>query len=123
MPRLLILLVFCPAWFMAQDAALAAKYRVLEAELSSLEPERPSDRAGVANTMLTFYQRHVSALISAECLYTLSCSRYSRAAIRRHGLVHGMLMSADRVMRCASFCGRDIPEFRKNEEGFAVDNP
>jgi putative membrane protein insertion efficiency factor len=101
----------------------AVKHSQLEAELNALEPERPSNKKGLANAMLTFYQRHISSLISADCLYSLSCSRYSRKAIRMHGFTKGVLLTADRLSRCAAFCGRDIPAYLKNDEGLAEDNP
>ena len=124
-PLLLLLFVLiCSEKYMAQAGrVVSAKHSLLEQELIRIEPEKPSNRRGLANALLTFYQRHISALISAECLYTLSCSRFSRKAIHTHGLVKGVLLTADRLSRCAGFCGKDIPDYKINEEGLAEDNP
>ena len=73
--------------------------------------------------MLNVYQKHISILISADCLYTLSCSRYSREVVNKHGLILGVLLSADRLSRCAFFCSKDIPQYKINNDGFAEDNP
>ena len=52
------------------------------------------------NGALTGYQKVISPQISAECLYELSCSRFSRAAIQEFGIFKGIALSADRNSRC-----------------------
>ncbi len=47
------------------------------------------------------------------CPFTPSCSAYGLAAIRRHGLLHGLLMTSDRLQRChpaAAFAGYELVE-------------
>lgn len=55
-----------------------------------------------------FYQRVISRQFSAECLYDVSCSRFSVQHIHRHGIVKGVFLSADRVTRCNRLAAKDI---------------
>jgi putative component of membrane protein insertase Oxa1/YidC/SpoIIIJ protein YidD len=46
------------------------------------------------------YQKTISQQIAAECEYTPSCSEFSKKLIQRFGLIKGIFLSADRLMRC-----------------------
>ena len=80
-------------------------------------------KKGLGNALLTVYQKHISILISADCLYSLSCSRYSREAINKYGIIKGVLLTADRLNRCSFASSKDIPQSKFNEDGLAEDNP
>lgn len=49
-----------------------------------------------------FYQNHGRQLLQdkVRCRYTPTCSEYSVAAVTRHGLVPGLLLTARRVTSC-----------------------
>jgi uncharacterized protein len=57
---------------------------------------------------LYFYQNVLSKHISADCLYSPSCSEFSKQAIREDGLIKGLLLSIDRVNRCNRIAGQDL---------------
>ena len=80
-------------------------------------------KKGIGNALLTFYQKRISALISADCIYQLSCSKFAREAVNKKGLFAGVLLSADRLSRCSYLCSKDIPEFKFNQDGLAEDHP
>ncbi|MCB1020663.1 MAG: membrane protein insertion efficiency factor YidD [Bryobacterales bacterium] len=48
------------------------------------------------------YQTYASPLTSScvRCRFTPSCSRYSATAVRKHGLLEGLWMTAERISRC-----------------------
>ncbi len=52
--------------------------------------------------MVKAYQSHISpyAASCVRCRYSPSCSRYSAAAVRRHGLLEGLELTAARLWRC-----------------------
>ena len=77
----------------------------------------------VMNGTLTFYQKVISPQFSANCLYELSCSRFSREAIRMYGPLKGVALSADRLARCNRISGTTINPFRVNEQGKVIDSP
>jgi len=76
---------------------------------------------GVGSLLLTFYQRFISSQLMGECIYTLSCSRYSRMSLNKHGLFKGILMTGDRLTRCSG-CS-DYPSYKFNENGQIEDLP
>jgi putative component of membrane protein insertase Oxa1/YidC/SpoIIIJ protein YidD len=78
---------------------------------------------GISGFFLSVYQEYISVLISADCIYSLSCSRYSKQSISQHGVLKGVLATGDRLSRCSSIAAKDIPEFKWNDDGYAEDLP
>jgi uncharacterized protein len=52
------------------------------------------------NPLIRFYQNYVSPLSGSTCHYTPTCSRYTGEAIRKFGLLKGIVMGTDRLIRC-----------------------
>ena len=52
---------------------------------------------------IRFYQRCISPLLPAACIYRPTCSQYAIQAIERHGAVKGLLLAARRILRCNPF--------------------
>lgn len=78
----------------------------------------------VLNGALTGYQKIVSPQISADCLYELSCSRFSRVAIQEFGIVKGIALTADRISRCNRVAATSIELLRINlQTGKVIDSP
>lgn len=49
------------------------------------------------------YQRHLSPLFPARCIYMPTCSEYARQAIERYGAAKGSALAVKRVLRCHPF--------------------
>ncbi len=64
---------------------------------------------------IRLYQRVVSPAIPQRCKYHPSCSRYAVAAIRRYGVLRGVVLAAWRLLRCNpwSHGGVDFVEDQK----------
>ena len=67
---------------------------------TEVEPKQPEVRRESNNALIHFYQKYVSPLSGSTCHYTPTCSRYTGEAIRKFGLLKGMLMGTDRLIRC-----------------------
>jgi putative membrane protein insertion efficiency factor len=52
---------------------------------------------------ITVYQRVISPAIPRRCKYEPTCSRYAVEAIRRHGVLKGVLLAGWRLLRCNPF--------------------
>ncbi len=50
--------------------------------------------------LLYVYQNTLSQQFSANCLYSPSCSEFSKHSVKTFGFTKGLFLSADRVMRC-----------------------
>jgi putative membrane protein insertion efficiency factor len=46
------------------------------------------------------YQRVVSPALGRRCRYYPSCSQYAIEAVRRHGVLRGLVLALWRVLRC-----------------------
>jgi uncharacterized protein len=57
---------------------------------------------------LYVYQNVFSKHISADCLFTPSCSEFSKQAIKKYGLCKGILLSIDRLNRCNRIAAQDL---------------
>ncbi len=68
-------------------------------------------------SLLFIYQKYVSAQIAASCPFELSCSEFSKAAIRRYGLIKGITLTADRLSRCSMLGIQDLnPKSDRNSD-------
>ncbi|MDP3722675.1 MAG: membrane protein insertion efficiency factor YidD [Candidatus Omnitrophota bacterium] len=61
---------------------------------------------------LQLYQQRISPLIGPKCSFKPSCSRYSAHAIRNYGMLRGLVMTADRLLRCHYCAGLYYPRER-----------
>ena len=54
----------------------------------------------VAIAPIRFYQRAISPALPWRCKYYPSCSRVRRQAVRRYGILRGLVLAAWRLLRC-----------------------
>lgn len=65
---------------------------------------RPQSAAAkAALVVVAFYQRRISPLTGAHCIYMPTCSEYARQAIERYGLAKGVWLALRRILRCHPF--------------------
>lgn len=90
---------------------ISAGFTVIRAEdpwsLSKAHPvtidainHKHEHRGGETNPLIRFYQNYISPLSGSTCHYSPTCSRYTGEAIRKFGLLKGMMMGTDRLIRC-----------------------
>lgn len=53
-----------------------------------------------ARALIRFYQKRVSPVLPARCIYVPTCSQYAYEAIERYGLVRGGALALRRIARC-----------------------
>ena len=46
------------------------------------------------------YQRLISPVLPARCKYHPTCSQYAVHAVRRYGVLRGLVLAAWRLLRC-----------------------
>lgn len=54
------------------------------------------------------YQHILSPQLSKQCPYEITCSNFSKAAIHEFGIVKGLFIAGDRIMRCNRISLLDI---------------
>ena len=73
--------------------------------------------------LMFFYQGVISPQIVAECPYEISCSNYSKAVIKRYGLIKGIALTSYRLMRCNRLAAVDVHPLYINRSGKIIDDP
>ena len=56
-----------------------------------------------ALAMVRFYQKNISPLKPPSCIYSPTCSEYTYQAIAKYGVVRGISMGTERLLRCHPF--------------------
>jgi len=54
----------------------------------------------ILSTLISFYQSYISSQDDDSCVFTKSCSVFSREAVNKYGILMGLMMTADRLLRC-----------------------
>ncbi len=84
---------------------------------------RPGGAARAARVLVSApigaYQRLISPLLPRRCKYEPSCSRYAVEAIRRYGVLRGVVLAVWRLLRCNpwSYGGYDPVEAQRVFKG------
>jgi putative membrane protein insertion efficiency factor len=73
--------------------------------VSAASTPRDGLRAGrvaraVATAPIVAYQRLISPALPRRCKYEPTCSRYAIDAIRRYGILRGLVLAGWRLLRC-----------------------
>jgi uncharacterized protein len=55
---------------------------------------------GLLVAPIRFYQRAISPGLPARCKYHPSCSQYAVDAVRRYGVLRGVVLAGWRLLRC-----------------------
>ena len=53
--------------------------------------------------LIEFYQKYISAYLGKNCIYTPTCSQYTKEAINEYGAFKGTFMGIKRILRCHPF--------------------
>jgi putative membrane protein insertion efficiency factor len=69
----------------------------------------------IGTAPIRLYQRAISPGLPARCKYYPSCSEYAVQAVRRYGILRGVVLAAWRLLRCNpwSHGGVDFVEDQK----------
>ena len=69
-------------------------------EAIRIEPQESSELKFAATALIRLYQVFVSSQDGPSCAFSPSCSRFGLAAIKEYGIMRGVLLTADRLLRC-----------------------
>ncbi|ATP37792.1 MULTISPECIES: membrane protein insertion efficiency factor YidD [Ligilactobacillus] len=53
--------------------------------------------------LIRCYQKYISPMFPPTCRYYPTCSNYAIDAIKKHGVVKGIIMGIFRILRCNPF--------------------
>lgn len=74
--------------------------RQAEQEISELTLHEVSETKLVGMVLIRLYKLFISTQDVPACIFKLTCSRFGMKAVQQYGLLHGILMTSDRLQRC-----------------------
>ena len=69
-------------------------------EVVHFNPQETSELKFVATGLIRLYQKFVSSQDGPTCNFQPTCSRFGMACIQEYGVIRGVLLTADRLLRC-----------------------
>ena len=69
-------------------------------EVVRFNPQETSELRLAATGLIRLYQKFISSQDSPTCNFSPSCSRFGMACIQEYGVLRGVLLAADRLIRC-----------------------
>lgn len=85
--------------------------------------QRKNPFNSILGGLMYLYQNLITQQNASNCNYLLSCSNYSKQSIGRYGVLKGVFLSADRLMRCNKYCVSEIPPYYVDYNNKAKDDP
>lgn len=110
---------------MRAPGALSARRLPLNTEpVKSYLPVRAAEEGGpgaaISLALLAFHRKVISPVDGDRCRMAPTCSLYAHQAIRQHGVVLGMILTADRLLHEADEIGR-VLQIREKGELLSLD--
>ena len=69
-------------------------------EVIRFGPQETSELKLAATGLIRLYQKFISSQDGPACNFHPTCSRFGMACIQEYGVVRGILLTADRLLRC-----------------------
>ena len=69
-------------------------------EVVRFNSQETSELKLVATGLIRLYQKFISSQDAPTCSFSPSCSRFGMACIQEYGVLRGVLLTADRLLRC-----------------------
>ena len=69
-------------------------------EVVRFNPQETSELKLVATGLIRLYQKFISSQDGPSCNFLPSCSHFGMGCIQEYGFVRGVLLTADRLIRC-----------------------
>ncbi len=86
--------------------------------IEEVEEEKDSFFKGI----LKIYSNHISEQLLNDCIYEESCSQFSQGVMQEYGILKGVILSMDRMMRCNRMSQSNTMPVRFNEIGKISDH-
>lgn len=72
--------------------------------------------------LIGFYQKNISSQIASNCIFEITCSRFSKRLINEFGVVGGLLLSLDRLGRCNKVTLAETSPLRFDDQGKIIEH-
>ena len=69
-------------------------------EIVRFNPQETSELKLAATGLIRLYQKFISTQDGPTCNFSPTCSRFGMACVQEYGVLRGILLTADRLLRC-----------------------
>ena len=69
-------------------------------KVSHFNLQETSELKFAATGLIRLYQKFISSQDGPSCNFTPTCSRFGMACIQEYGMLRGIFLTADRLLRC-----------------------
>lgn len=97
--KLVLLNISLSAGFAEEPWSISRENAVTRDAIFTRADESPEEVHEIPG-FISFYQKYISPLDGPTCHYYPTCSVYTGMSIRKNGLLKGLLMGTDRLIRC-----------------------
>ena len=101
----------------ATDLTFIRKFNTItvpkQREIVHFNPQETSELKLAATGLIRLYQKFISSQDGPSCNFVPTCSRFGMACIQEYGVVRGIFLTADRLLRCN---GSQSRHHHKDEE-------
>lgn len=77
----------------------------------------------ILKSSMYVYQNVLSPQLARSCPYGITCSNFSKQSITKFGIIKGVFLSADRIMRCNRIGVLDVHPLDINEKNGTITDP
>ena len=81
-------------------------------EVIRFNPQETSELKLTATGLIRLYQKFISSQDGPTCNFQPTCSRFGMRCIQEYGMMRGLLLTADRLLRCN---GSQLGHYHKDE--------
>jgi len=85
------------------NQAFSTQPKVRLGEQFSLSRENPNELQAVFSGLFLFYKSFLSSQDNQRCSFHPSCSEFGLEAVKKFGVVRGIICTCDRLTRCNGF--------------------
>ena len=100
----------------AADLAFICKFNPMTTqkaqEVIRFSPQETSELKLAATGLIRLYQKFISSQDGPTCNFHPTCSRFGMRCIQEYGMIRGLLLTADRLLRCN---GSQLGHYHKDE--------
>ena len=100
----------------AADLAFIRKFNPITTQKSQevirFNPQETSELKLAVTGLIRLYQKFISSQDGPMCNFHPTCSRFGMRCIQEYGMVRGLLLTADRLLRCN---GSQLGHYHKDE--------
>ena len=101
---LIVMFVLSASASEATDIAFIRKFNPITTQKSEevirFNSQETSELKLAATGLIRLYQKFISSQDSPACNFHPTCSRFGMACIQEYGMVRGIFLAADRLLRC-----------------------